>query len=103
MIRIVIADDHTIVREGLKQLLASARDLAVIGEARHHLRVPLRLHAAAHHAQGHHGLAFPGDECRDDGMERALARRDPVRMAGREAEARAAVLQADACSGDHDA
>jgi DNA-binding NarL/FixJ family response regulator len=33
MIRVVIADDHTIVREGLKQLLSAAPDLAVIGEA----------------------------------------------------------------------
>jgi DNA-binding NarL/FixJ family response regulator len=33
MIRIVIADDHTIVREGLKQLLAAAGDLRVVGEA----------------------------------------------------------------------
>ena len=34
MIRIVIADDHTIVREGLKQLLASDAALRVVGEAR---------------------------------------------------------------------
>ena len=34
MIRIVIADDHTIVREGLKQLLGAAGDLAIAGEAR---------------------------------------------------------------------
>jgi YesN/AraC family two-component response regulator len=34
MIRVVIADDHTIVREGLKQLLAAATDLDVVGEAR---------------------------------------------------------------------
>ena len=33
MIRIVIADDHTIVREGLKQILAAADDLEVVGEA----------------------------------------------------------------------
>jgi DNA-binding NarL/FixJ family response regulator len=33
MIRIVVADDHTIVREGLKQLLSAAPDLSVIGEA----------------------------------------------------------------------
>ena len=33
-IRIVIAEDHTIVREGLKQLLLAQSDLAVIGEAR---------------------------------------------------------------------
>lgn len=34
MIRIVVADDHTIVREGLKQLLGSAGDLQVVGEAK---------------------------------------------------------------------
>lgn len=34
MIRIVIADDHTIVREGLKQLLAGDPVLEVVGEAR---------------------------------------------------------------------
>jgi DNA-binding NarL/FixJ family response regulator len=34
MIRVVIADDHTILREGLKQLLAAASDLQVVGEAR---------------------------------------------------------------------
>ena len=33
MIRVVIADDHTIVREGLKQLLLPAGDLDVVGEA----------------------------------------------------------------------
>jgi len=33
MIRIVVADDHTIVREGLKQLLSAAGDLTVVGEA----------------------------------------------------------------------
>ena len=33
MIRVLIADDHTIVREGLKQLLSAANDLTVIGEA----------------------------------------------------------------------
>jgi DNA-binding NarL/FixJ family response regulator len=34
MIRVIIADDHTIMREGLKQLLLAAGDLDVIGEAR---------------------------------------------------------------------
>lgn len=34
MIRIVVADDHTIVREGLKQLLSTPDDLNVVGEAR---------------------------------------------------------------------
>lgn len=33
MIRIVVADDHTIVREGLKQLLAASGDIEVVGEA----------------------------------------------------------------------
>ena len=34
MIRVLLADDHTIVREGLKQLLGAAGDLAIAGEAR---------------------------------------------------------------------
>jgi DNA-binding NarL/FixJ family response regulator len=34
MIRVAIADDHTIVREGLKQLLSTTNDLAIVGEAR---------------------------------------------------------------------
>jgi DNA-binding NarL/FixJ family response regulator len=33
MIRIVIADDHTIVRDGLKQILAGAPDMRVTAEA----------------------------------------------------------------------
>lgn len=33
MIRVVIADDHTILREGLRQLLATAPDMEVAGEA----------------------------------------------------------------------
>jgi len=34
MIRIVVADDHTIVREGLKQLLSTTSDFCVVGEAK---------------------------------------------------------------------
>jgi DNA-binding NarL/FixJ family response regulator len=34
MTRIVVADDHTIVREGLKQILAGAEDFEIVGEAR---------------------------------------------------------------------
>lgn len=33
MIRVLIADDHTIVREGLKQVLAATDDVVVAGEA----------------------------------------------------------------------
>ncbi len=33
MIRVLIADDHAIVREGLKQVLSGAQGLAVVGEA----------------------------------------------------------------------
>jgi DNA-binding NarL/FixJ family response regulator len=34
VIRIVLADDHTIVRDGLKQLLTAAEGLEIVGEAR---------------------------------------------------------------------
>jgi DNA-binding NarL/FixJ family response regulator len=33
MIRILVADDHAIVREGVKRILADTRDLRVLGEA----------------------------------------------------------------------
>jgi len=33
MIRVIIADDHTILREGLRQLLSAAGDIAVVSEA----------------------------------------------------------------------
>ena len=33
MIRILIADDHTILRDGLKQILSECRDMVVAGEA----------------------------------------------------------------------
>jgi DNA-binding NarL/FixJ family response regulator len=45
MIRIVVADDHTIVREGLKQLLAAAGDLQVVGEAQNGFEVLDRVRA----------------------------------------------------------
>jgi DNA-binding NarL/FixJ family response regulator len=34
MIRVVLADDHTIVRDGLKHLLSEAGDIEVVGEAK---------------------------------------------------------------------
>lgn len=34
MIRVIIADDHEIVREGLKQILEKNTDIAVVGEAK---------------------------------------------------------------------
>ena len=43
MIRIVIADDHPIVREGLKQVLSSAADLTVAGEAQNGQEVMQRV------------------------------------------------------------
>lgn len=33
MIRIVVADDHAVVREGLKRIISSAQDMVVVGEA----------------------------------------------------------------------
>ena len=33
MIRVVVADDHTLMREGLKRILEDAEDITVVGEA----------------------------------------------------------------------
>lgn len=43
MIRVLVADDHTIVREGLKQLLSAAVDLTIVGEAQNGHEVLQRL------------------------------------------------------------
>jgi DNA-binding NarL/FixJ family response regulator len=43
MIRILIADDHAIVREGLKQVLAAAGDLAIVAEAQNGAEVIQRV------------------------------------------------------------
>jgi DNA-binding NarL/FixJ family response regulator len=43
MIRIVIADDHAIVREGLKRIVSDADDMQVVGEAADGTQVMLRV------------------------------------------------------------
>jgi len=45
MIRVLIADDHTIVRTGLKQIIATTLDIVVIGEATRGDEIPERLQA----------------------------------------------------------
>ena len=47
MIRIVIADDHTIFREGLKQILAEESDFTLVGEATNGDDLMARLAATA--------------------------------------------------------
>ena len=47
MIRVVLADDHTIVRDGLKHLLRAAGDIEVVGEARNGNEALERVRAAA--------------------------------------------------------
>ena len=60
-----------------------------------HLRVPLRLHVAAHQAEREPGLAVLGDEPGDDRVERPLAGRQLVGVRGVEREQAAAVLEAE--------
>lgn len=43
MIRIIIADDHNIVRQGLRQIMALATDIEVVGEAANGQDVLVRL------------------------------------------------------------
>jgi DNA-binding NarL/FixJ family response regulator len=43
MIRILIADDHAIVRSGLKQLTATTTDIVIAGEATHGIEVVNKL------------------------------------------------------------
>jgi YesN/AraC family two-component response regulator len=45
MISVFIADDHAIVRSGLKQIVATTTDIAVVGEAAHGSEVVDKLRA----------------------------------------------------------
>ena len=45
MIRVVLADDHTIVRTGLKEILAAIEDIEVVGEATNGHEVMARVRA----------------------------------------------------------
>lgn len=47
MLKILIADDHPVVRKGLKQILADEQDIAVVGEARNDGEVMNLIHAHA--------------------------------------------------------
>ena len=101
--RVLEAHRVILVHDPARRVAAGLRILVVVDQAHHHLHVPLRLHVAAHDAEAHHGLAVAREEAGNDGVERALARPDLVRVARRQAESRAAVLQADAGARHHDA
>src|SRR5437868_8388228 len=85
-------DIHALDEAEARAVARRLRALTVVGNAHHDLRVPLRLHRAAHHAEAHHRSAVAGDKSRDDRLVGPLPRRDGVRMAGLEDEGGAAVL-----------
>ncbi len=69
---------------------------AVVDAVDDDLRLALRLHVAAHDAEGHPGLAVFGGEAGDDGLEGALAGGVDVGMAVLEGEEFATVLEHEA-------
>ena len=79
-----------------RRIARGLRALAVVEHAHQRLYVALRLHARAHHAEAHHRLPVLGQERGNDGVKRPFARRHHVGAVVRQAEAVAAVLQADA-------
>src|SRR6185503_16255075 len=92
---------HALHEAEARTVARRLRALTVVGDAHHHLRVPLRLHGAAHHAEAHHRLTVARDEAGDDGLVRTLAGTHLIRMARLQHEGRGAVLQRDAI--DHHA
>ena len=66
-----------------------------IDEIHHDLRVALRLVVAAHDAERHPGPPVFHDERGDQRVQRALVRCDLIRMARREIEQAAAIVQED--------
>ncbi|QNG73598.1 hypothetical protein EIELFIGP_02424 [Stenotrophomonas maltophilia] len=70
-----------------------------IHQVHHDLRMALRLHRAAHHAEAGIRLAALGDEPRNDGLEWTLARRVAVGMVLLQHEHLATVLQDETQTG----
>ena len=63
MIRVLVAEDHTIVREGIKQLIGLAKDMQVAGEAGNGERQPARRDERLGALVGQPGFDQPvGDE-----------------------------------------
>jgi len=61
--KVIIADDHPVVRQGLRQMLAVESDLTVVGEARNgqevvdlSRRVPWEVAVLDYHMPGKNGL-----------------------------------------------
>ena len=78
--RHVLLDPHRLVElvhAPARRVDGGLRVLAVVDDAREDLHVALRLHGAAHQAEGRDRLAVLGDEGRDDGVERPLLRARP--------------------------
>ena len=95
-------DLQTLVEAPARRVAGGLGVLLVVEHAHHGLHMALGLHIAAHHAKAHHRLTILCQKGRDDGVKRALARRDQVglvRCVGGHGEAMAAVLQADAVGG----
>src|SRR5258708_3606547 len=58
--------------------------LPVVDQTYHHLQMALWLHVGAHYAKTHDRLTSARKEGRNDGVERALAAADQIRMSGLE-------------------
>src|SRR6266566_1980552 len=69
---------HALHNAEARAVAGRLRALVVVGDAHHHLRMALRLHGAAHHAEAHHRPAVLRDEAGNDGLVRTLGGPDAV-------------------------
>src|SRR5690606_41713702 len=74
---------------------------AQVDQLRHHLDMALCLHIAPHDAEAGKWLALTCDECRNDGVHRALARGDLVSVPRLERKATSPIMQCYASAGNH--
>jgi two-component system, NarL family, invasion response regulator UvrY len=69
MIRVLICDDHAIVRQGIKQMLADADDIALAGEARDGAEGVAAVRAAAAQGTPIHAVLLDIAMPRRDGLD----------------------------------
>ena len=84
-----------IVDAPARRIRARLRVEAFDGAPQHHLHMPLGLHVATHHAEGHDRFSRARHEGGDDAVHRTFAASHLVRVAGGVDKAEAAVVQRD--------
>ena len=83
-IRVLVADDHRVVRQGLRGFLATTGDIRVAGEASDGSEALTQLHALGDRGEAPDVVLMVSPACATTSMVRAASRGPPVSTPARE-------------------